>query len=644
MAPYDNWNRLDDDEEEELQDNSFFESKRDVILFAIDCSESMLALRDDLNYENAKTSRFLTALDAAVQIQKTKVVVGPSDSVGIMFYNTTKRNENGTGSEIKKGTFVYQPIATIKAPTILDLTQLIDEARENPDLLRETYPPTEKHIPVGDVFTSCNWILRDGAPKTATKRIFLITDNDDPLASSHNPRLTTSARTTLVDLLQGGTTVEPFFISEDSSPFYPHKFWAGVLVSDDIDDPPDANSGSLPVALSISRLDELLEQMRFHEVPKRALFSIPFELAPDLIIGIKGYGLVTEQKRGAYRHFVDLGDRMEVAESRTTYVDEERETNVDKSSVLFGIDLNAVGGGDDTQEHGFSTRSVRPGRRVFYTVEEVRSLRTFDLEPSLKLLGFKDRSELAFEDNIKHSTFIYPDEGAYAGSRRTFTALLSSMVEKGKIGIVRALTRSNSVPTFCALLPQEEGEGQGWAEPGGFHLIPLPFADDIRSAPVEENSRAGKELVDAAKSFISKLAIKNGAYPPDSYPNPALAFHYAQLEASAFREEFDEKSFEDHTLPKNSTIQRKAGPLIREWKKLLRDDESAKVVIPVAGSKRKADVSVSEADLRQDYETGALMKLRVDQMKAFLKSKGLALSGKKAELAERIGEWLDEHP
>jgi len=28
----------------------------------------------------------------------------------------------------------------------------------------------------------------------------------------------------------------------------------------------------------------------------------------------------------------------------------------------------------------------------------------------IKLLGFKDRSELRFEDNIKHSQFIYPDE------------------------------------------------------------------------------------------------------------------------------------------------------------------------------------------------------------------------------------------
>jgi ATP-dependent DNA helicase 2 subunit 1 len=50
----------------------------------------MLALREDPNYENSKTSRLLTALDAAVQIQKRKVVVGPYDSVGIMFYNTVR--------------------------------------------------------------------------------------------------------------------------------------------------------------------------------------------------------------------------------------------------------------------------------------------------------------------------------------------------------------------------------------------------------------------------------------------------------------------------------------------------------------------------------------------------------------------------
>lgn len=163
---------------------------------------------------------------------------------------------------------------------------------------------------------------------------------------------------------------------------------------------------------------------------------------------------------------------------------------------------------------------------------------------------------------------------------------------------------------------------------------------------------AGKELVDAARAFISKLALRNGTYPPDSYPNPgrflpaiagrrltrmatsALGFHYAQLEATAFREEFDTASFQDHTLPKNNTIHKKAGPLIKEWTKLLQNDESANAVIVEAGSKRKAvsprcffffsfwiagadnaqDVSLPEAEVRSRYETGGLMQVRVAYM------------------------------
>ena len=34
------------------------------------------------------------------------------------------------------------------------------------------------------------------------------------------------------------------------------------------------------------------------------------------------YGLITEQKKGAYKYFVDLGDRMEVVGVRTAFIDE----------------------------------------------------------------------------------------------------------------------------------------------------------------------------------------------------------------------------------------------------------------------------------------------------------------------------------
>jgi hypothetical protein len=41
--------------------------------------------------------------------------------------------------------------------------------------------------------------------------------------------------------------------------------------------------------LSITRIDDLLSQMRFHEAPKRSLFSFPLKLAEGFAIGVKGY-------------------------------------------------------------------------------------------------------------------------------------------------------------------------------------------------------------------------------------------------------------------------------------------------------------------------------------------------------------------
>ena len=61
-----------------------------MILFCIDCSESMLELREDPRYENVQTCHLFTALEAVVQIQKRKIVVGPRDSIGVLLFNTVR--------------------------------------------------------------------------------------------------------------------------------------------------------------------------------------------------------------------------------------------------------------------------------------------------------------------------------------------------------------------------------------------------------------------------------------------------------------------------------------------------------------------------------------------------------------------------
>jgi ATP-dependent DNA helicase 2 subunit 1 len=107
-------------------------------------------------------------------------------------------------------------------------------------------------------------------------------------------------------LTQAGVAVEPFFISTTEKPFDVSKFFSvsllpekwntfvdtlqSVLLPNSLseEDEGDTNPSSLPESISISRIEDLLSQMRFHEVPKRALFSVPFQLAENFTIGIKG--------------------------------------------------------------------------------------------------------------------------------------------------------------------------------------------------------------------------------------------------------------------------------------------------------------------------------------------------------------------
>ncbi len=66
-----------------------FEGQRDVVLFCIDCSSSMHERPKESPDEQYK-SHVYTALEAVMQIQKRKVVVGPNDAVGILLFNTVR--------------------------------------------------------------------------------------------------------------------------------------------------------------------------------------------------------------------------------------------------------------------------------------------------------------------------------------------------------------------------------------------------------------------------------------------------------------------------------------------------------------------------------------------------------------------------
>ncbi|QRV75541.1 ATP-dependent DNA helicase II, 70 kDa subunit [Ceratobasidium sp. AG-Ba] len=628
----------DDDEDIELEDRSYA-SQRDAVLFCINLSSSILEAREpsgDVS-KGAGRSALEVIFQAAVDLQKRKIIHGPADSVGILLFNTAETQ----GEIVKPNMYLYQPVSQINAPDIQKLIQLLNEAEENHEVFSTLFAPSEKRVTMSNVFQTCIHVLRDGASKIAGKRIFLFTDDDDP---EMGDELKLKATQKIIeDIYDLGIKIKPFFIASPGQPFNVQNFYAPVLArgGDDAND---------DVTLNVHEsFETVLADMRIHEANKRALFNVPLQFGDGFSIAVQGYGLVTEQKKGAYRYYANMGRTIEEATARTTYVDEEQEAEIPKASIIYGYQFGSAvaeapdpdGGARDED-----TPHTQVKDKVFYTREEMKSFRTFDIAPSIKILGFKDLDTLPFDANIKHSVFLYPNEALMTGSIRTFKALLDSMLAKKKYALTRCVFRNNNAMAFCAMLPQAEVmEDNLQMEPAGFHLIPLPFADDIRQPTVEKSAHCSPELRKAASNIIERLKYSAG-YDPEAIPNPSLALHYGFLQAEAFGEEYNpEEDFNDRSAPRFRAIHKKAGSYMDAWREALNEDPEAAEVAPepTAGTKRKAG-AVDEVIVRAHFDDDTLNKLTVEQLKTYLKAHSQPYSGRKNDLIERVQDWCATHP
>jgi ATP-dependent DNA helicase 2 subunit 1 len=156
------------------------------------------------------------------------------------------------------------------------------------------------------------------------------------------------------------------------------------------------------------------------------------------------------------------------------------------------------------------------------------------------------------------------DLQTHTGSKRTFLALLRSMIKKDKMGVGLFLPRKTSPPVFVHILAQaEEREGGRQIKPPGFHLIQLPFADNLRPPGIDSTVSCVADpnctwccrvpfffylserrsfscsfclaeeqpIIDEAKTIMNKVFFKGG-YEPDRFPNPGLFLAFVARGAS----------------------------------------------------------------------------------------------------------------
>eukprot|EP01068_Selenidium_serpulae_P011276 Selendium_serpulae@DN5630_c0_g1_i2.p1 len=187
-------------------------------------------------------------------------------------------------------------------------------------------------------------------------------------------------------------------------------------------------------------------------------------------------------------------------------------------------------------------------------------------------------------------------------------------------------------------------------QPAGFHMIPLPFAEEIRHPKVSETTAIDESDVKLALSVIEALELEE--FDPGQIKNPVITKHYGGIEALALGLTDVPEVEDDLLLEEEAVLSRK--PKIYKWKEKVYG--AVDIDLPRAATavtKRKEPASATpraskaakaspdstgdiEATVKKARENGTLEKLTVAQLKEWLAKNNLPVSGKKAVLLSRI--------
>lgn len=590
-----------------------------------------------------KDSALVAALKSTYEVMQQRIISNPKDMMGIILFGTEK-SKFQAGHRPYPHCYLFMDLDIPAAEDVKALKYLVEDG----DDIDEILTPSVEAVSISNVLFCANQLFATKAANFGSRRLFLITDNDNPHASDKQARSAAAVRAR--DLFDLGVVIELFPINRGDAQFNVSAFYEDIVYRD-----PEEEEGSERVKMSksgdgLSLLSSLLSNISSKQVAKRAIFSnLPFEVAPGLHISVKGYNIIHPQKPARTCYVWLDGEKPQLAVGETIRMADDSARTVNKAEIKKTFKFGG----------GF----------IHFTPDEQKEIRDFG-SPVLRIIGFKPRDMLPFWASVKKPIFIFPSEEGYAGSTQVFTALWQKLLDSKKMGIAWFIARTNSAPILVAILPskstssneEEQNNGTPFL-PAGLWLHSLPFADDLRNAPEppEETPRAGDELTNKMRTIIQQLQLPKAMYNPLKYPNPSLQWHYRILQALALEEEVPENPH-DSTLPKYKAINNRAGGYIQDWLEQLKEDAKALNISTTGGVKReacegggvtkklkvatrpklgnKSDITETfDLDLKMKVEAGVLEKMKVQELRDALASLGLDTSGKKANLIDKLKTW-----
>ena len=646
--------------EKDNTEQQFFPTK-ECIIFLIDCSPSMFKIIQDTSL-NQKTTPLSTLLKVTENFLKTKIITNQNDLFGIVLFNTEIKNNDMDFDGVNI-------LFKIEAPNALNIKKIKMMAKNcDPELNKEKYQEELNSIfkPIENTKTNflnnAIWyvhsLLKNYEKKNFKRRIFIFTDNDDPIS---NPQDKNVLIQRAKDMNEGDIIFELFPMNFDDKPFNLNNFYAYILPANQDDDLDGGNENIFGIQQCNDRLRELTKRIRQKEMKKRTLGKFPFFLTNNTKIYMNIYSCIKKSTKG-----------------RVYNVDAKTNKLLKSVTSLICKDT-----GGELYPEQVGTYQLYGNKKIIFSKEEMNKIKFLE-EPGMKLMGFKSIESIKPYYNIRESYFIYPNELYSNGSSKLIDALIKQMLNKNKCAIVKFVAREGSVIKLCALLPQAEKYDEDYFQtPPGFNMIVLPWADDIRSnADImakypKDLPNPSDEQNELAKKIVKKMNI---SFDCRAFENYELQKFYATLQALAL-DEPNIEPVEDTLQPSEEGLEKVLDGIDEEFRKAVfgnyggkpeevmekyakgnknyknksrSKDNDSKSSRSQSKKRKKKDIKVDNEDDKEDNDysdelikkmvkNNKLEKLKVDELKNICRSRNINIKGlKKADIVQRIKNYLED--
>jgi hypothetical protein len=208
-----------------------YKTEKDAILFAIDISSSML--RPAENETGDRDSATMAALKCAYRLMQQRIISNPGDMMGILLFGT---EESKTGDDADSDASMPFPhcylLTQLDVPGASDVRCIRDLVQDEEEA-KKLLVPSNEPVSIASVLFCCNHIFTTRAANFASRRLFLVTDNDNPHGSDNVLRSAAAVRAK--DLYDLGVFIELFPIAQPGAGFEREKFYdVGLSAPDNI--------------------------------------------------------------------------------------------------------------------------------------------------------------------------------------------------------------------------------------------------------------------------------------------------------------------------------------------------------------------------------------------------------------------------